>query len=50
MGSSREGFIREGFLERIYQVFFFFFWRGFFKGVFREQVSERGFVRSFRIN
>ena len=29
MGSSREGFIREGFLERVYQVFFFF-WRGFF--------------------
>ena len=49
MGSSREGFIREGFLERVYQVFFFFL-RGFFKGVFREQVSERGFVRSFRIN
>ena len=23
MSSSREGFIREGFLERVYQVFFF---------------------------
>ena len=29
MGSSREGFIREGFLERVYQVFFFFLGRVF---------------------
>ena len=29
MGSSREGFIREGFLERVYQVFFFFLERVF---------------------
>ena len=29
MGSSREGFIREGFLERVYQVFFLFLERVF---------------------
>lgn len=39
MSSSREGFIREGFLERVYQVFFFL--RGFFRG-FLESRSQRG--------
>lgn len=34
MGSSREGFIREGFLERVYQVFFFFFLERVFLGSF----------------
>ena len=40
MGSSREGFIREGFLERVYQVFFFF-GEGFFRE-FLESRSQRG--------
>ena len=42
MGSSREGFIRGGFLERVYQVFFFFFFgEGFFRE-FLESRSQRG--------
>ena len=41
MSSSREGFIREGFLERVYQVFFFFFGEGFFRD-FLESRSQRG--------